>query len=706
MRRIPTPLQAVRCTCRVVVTSLLVLALRARVVRAAEASASASSATTIPAVESKDARAPGPWGFTTTLATGGVGGDFGNLFIRPATWDYSFFRQKGVWRAGLGMTFGSFRMQEPYQHEPEWGFQQVYLFGTRVFHPGQAVQPYILARAGIARLRPRSTLFKIDPLPPNWESGQHIIEKTDGFSIGLAPGLEYKVTRAAYADVSASFTYFNVSDYDLSPVGQPPRSQGTVWEGRLGLTWFPNGDRQGEGEQGGRRDPWGVRSSYGWAAGEVLAINNLAGVAAQYVRDVDWSETSPRSWWENIKTGFQYDPDTFKTNQWTHPFNGAAYYNSSRANGLGYWPSTGFALGGAFEWECCGETQAMSFNDMFSTVIGGISLGEAQYRLSSEILDNQAQGTGRFWREFGAFFVDPVREFNRLVSGDANRVMENPSDPMDWRPKAARTFVATGVRSIGEGASLAHDTQTYATILLNHSHGDVFANQRRGPFDYVDFIAELNFGAKVALSNVQIRGDLASWPLGGPSADHVFALVQHFDYQNNTAYLFGGQSVAASLSSRFRTSNRAGVTTRLDGEVILLGAVNSEYSQLADVANPERLREYDYGPGLGTTARADLLISGRPLLSALYRFTWISVTNGSVYEKGSYGLDANHYLQSAGLRLDVPVKRQLGIGADAFYFLRNSDFTVTNSVTGREGIQHIRQRNPQLRFYLSTNRMR
>ena len=131
------------------------------------------------------------------------------------------------------------------------------------------------------------------------------------------------------------------------------------------------------------------------------------------MRDVDWSETNPRSWWQNIQTGFTYDPDTFKTNQWTHPFNGAAYYNSSRTNGLGYWPSAAFALGGAFEWEMAGETQAMSFNDMVSTAIGGIALGETQYRLSSEILNNRSQGWGRFWREFGAFFVDPVRGTNR-----------------------------------------------------------------------------------------------------------------------------------------------------------------------------------------------------------------------------------------------------------------------------------------------------
>jgi hypothetical protein len=416
---------------------------------------------------------------------------------------------------------------------------------------------------------------------------------------------------------------------------------------------------------------------------------------------VDWSETSPRSWWANIKHGFEYDPDMFKTNQWTHPFNGAAYYNTARSNGIGYWPSAAIAAGGAFEWEMGGETQAMSSNDMFSTIIGGITLGEAQYRLSSEILNNQARGMGRFVKELGGFIVDPVRGFNRLISGDAKRVSDNPTDLMDWRPANAQTFFATGVRVIGEESSITKDTKTYGSVLLNYNYGDVFDNPRRKPFDYMEFVGELNLGADVALSNVQIRGDLASWPLGGASSNHVLAIVQHFDYKNNTAYVFGGQSIGAALSSRFRLSKRVDLRTRVDGYGILLGAVNAEYSHLADIPNPERLREYDYGPGLGAAARAELVVSRRHLLSAGYRFAWISVTNGSVYEKGNLGLDANHYLQGADARLVIPVKGAFGIGGDAFFFLRNSAYTVTDAVTGRDVVQHIRQHNPQLRFYLA-----
>ena len=658
----------------------------------------------------------GHWGFTTLLGTGGAGGDFGNLFRNPVIWNYQFFRQYSVWRVGLGLSFDSFKMKAdpnqpagtpPYQDEPEWGYQEISLFGTRLFNTKGTIRPYVQVHAGTARIRPRSEYFVMNPLPPDFESGQQRMKASDGFQVGVVPGLEFRLGRAAFLDASLDLTYFHVSEYDLSPVGQPPRSSGTSWVGRFGVTWLPNGEQTGPGAEPGKRDAWGVQRSFGWAAGEVLAINNLSGVAAQYIRNVDWSETNPRSWWDNIKTGFKYDPDTFKTNQWTHPFNGAAYYNSARSNGVNYWGSTGFALVGAFEWEMAGETQRMSLNDMFATTIGGIALGESMYRLSSEILDNQSTGMGRVWREIGGFFTDPVREFNRLVRGEAKKVAPNPVDPIDWRPPGGTNFVAMGVHVLGEGSSITNNVETNATLLLNHHYGNVFDNDRRGAFDYVDFVAELNTNAKVALGNVQIRGDLASWPLGGgEKPDHVLSLVQHFDYVNNTAYEFGGQSLGAALNSRFRLSDSLGLTTRVDADGILMGGINAEYSRLAEVPNPERLREYDYGPGIGTQVRVDLSRSGRPLLGALYRFAWIKVTNGSIYVGDQAGSDANHRVQAAGLRLVVPVVGSFGVGADAYVFLRNSHYAVIDSVTGQRLDQYIKQRNPQVRVYLAFSNSR
>jgi hypothetical protein len=49
------------------------------------------------------------------------------------------------------------------------------------------------------------------------------------------------------------------------------------------------------------------------------------------------------------------------------------------------------------------------------------------------------------------------------------------------------------------------------------------------------------------------------------------------------------------------------------------------------------------------------------------------------------------------------VKKAIGIGADLVLFQRDSHFAVTNSTTGETVQQHISQRNPQLKIYISVN---
>jgi hypothetical protein len=646
---------------------------------------------------------PARWGFSGNLGFGTVGGDFDNILKEPISGEMNLFRTQGPWRFGLGVSFGSFRMETPYEAELEWGFQRTYLSATRMLRTEGRFRPYLQVRGGMARLHARSELFNIDPLPPDFEIGNSTTKPHNGFGVDFVPGFEWALNRSFALDFSGSFGYFSVDEVDFSPINKPAGSSGTVFEGRIGVRWHPDdGYPSGPASAGSPdkpRDAWGVAHNYGWAAGEVLGINLFSSAFNEYMRNGNFNQISPRSWWENIDHGFAFDNNEFRTNQFIHPFNGAAYFNSARSNGLDYWKSSGYALLGAFFWECCGETHPMSFNDMMSTGIGGIALGEMQYRLSSQILSNRATGKGRFFKELGAFFVDPVREFNRILSGRNGEQHDNPKDPMDWRPPNGASLLMVGARTIGEGKSISENTKTYFNIGFDHAYGSPFDNTRRKPFDYMDVALQLSGQEKVPLNVVRISGDIFSKPLGDAAApNHVLALTQRFDYMNNNAFEFGGQSLAATLYSRFRLSDKMGLSTRLDGLGLLLGAVNSEYAKFADVPDQERLREYDYGPGLGASAQAALSRSGRPLLMLLYRFQWISVSNGSIYSKGesSEGSDANHYIQAAGARLVIPIRGRFGFGADGFVFLRKSRFSFP-------GFRDIDQRNPQARVFLAWN---
>jgi uncharacterized protein DUF3943 len=643
------------------------------------------------------------WGLSAALGTGASGGDFGETLKKPIIGDFNLFKASvnDKWRFGVGVSFSSFVMEEPYDEELEWGFQQSYLFATRMLRSRDAaVRPYVQLRGGFARLHPRSELFAFEP-PPE-DPGDSPTLPANGYSIGVIPGVEIRLNRSLALDISGTADYFSVSEYDLSPVGAAPASSGFVYDVRLGLRWnADDGWPSGPPEAGWptvTRDAWGVRKNLGWAVAETIAINWGASASNEYTRNQNFTQLNPRSMWANFEHGFTYDDNQFKTNQLVHPFNGSTYYNAGRSNGFGYWESSLFALGGAFFWECCGETHPMSFNDMVATGLGGIAFGEATYRLSGEILNNQDTGKSRFFREFGAFLVNPIRGFNRALSGAWGRQYANPTEPLDWRPEEKRSFLVAGARMVGEGDSLSNNTKTYGLFALDHTFGSVFDNDRRKPFDSFAVTAQMSVGEKNPLTVWRLRGDLASWRLGS-SGNHALAIVQHFDYYNNQAYEFGQQAFGPSLFSRFKLSDTLGLRIRLDANAAILAAVNSDYAFLADVGDRERFREYDYGPGLGFGAEAVLTRKGIPLLTFAYRYHWIDVLNGSVFnpdanQGGLEGSGASHVLQAPGIRAFIPVFGKMGLGADALYFLRKSRYDLPV-------LADVDQRNPEARAYLA-----
>lgn len=66
----------------------------------------------------------------------------------------------------------------------------------------------------------------------------------------------------------------------------------------------------------------------------------------------------------------------FNTNLFAHPYHGNLYFNAARTNGMNFWQSYPFALGGSLMWEFLGENTPPSINDLLATSIGGTAIGE------------------------------------------------------------------------------------------------------------------------------------------------------------------------------------------------------------------------------------------------------------------------------------------------------------------------------------------
>jgi hypothetical protein len=672
------------------------------------------------------------WHLLGAFGFGAADGKYGDVLQKPLQWEVRLAKQSasGAWRFGVGLQFGSMDPAEDPNIPPEteelwlapdkeWARLETSFSVRRVFSPRANFRPYLEGRIGIERIHPRSELFYNKP-PDDLEPGESPTKATNGVGFTIQPGFEVALGKTLSLDLAAYATYYKTGSYDMSPLALPDVDSGFEWGGRVGLAWRPftatpqdparkallvdpaTGKPLPLPPADKSRDAWGVPRSWGWATAEMFAINWGASMFNEYVRDANFNQISPRSFWENLETGFTYDDNKFKTNQLIHPFNGATYFNAARANGIEFWGSSAMAIAGAFIWECCGETHPMSFNDMISTGIGGIARGEVMHRISSLILDNTKRGKHRFGREAAALLMNPIRGFNRAVTGDWSEVKGNPVDPYQWRP----TFhldIRAGARVIGEGESISENTNSYGFLEWALAYGDAWDPDNRRPYDRFDVIAQSNFGDKTRLGRLLIRGDLLSKLV---AKNHSLALQQDFDYIDNEAYEYGGQSLGPALLSRFELSPTTELWARTQAYFIVLGAVNSELSLLADVANQERIREYDYGPGVGGSVELYLMRKYRPLLVGRYRYSHISVSNGSIYNKGTgAGLDSNHNVHQLGFKLEIPITKRLAAGVDTSIFFRRSHYDFTGSdlppLIGEPGRRTITQRNPEVRAFLA-----
>jgi hypothetical protein len=682
---------------------------------------------------------PAPWHLYAGFGLGAADGKYGDVLQKPLQLDLRIAKQSasGAWRFGVGLQFGSMGPADDPNIPPEtevlwlapdkeWARLETSFSVTRVFNPRGNLRPYLQGRVGIERIHPRSELFYEQPPPEDLEPGDSPTKATNGIGFTIQPGFELALGKTLSLDVAAFADYYKTGSYDMSPLGLPDVDSGFEWGGRVGLAWQPFAASPPEPPKAappvdpatgklrplpppdGQRDAWGVRKSWGWATAETFGINFGAAMFNEYVRNANFNQISPRSFWANIKEGFTYDDNEFRTNQLIHPFNGATYFNAARANGIGFWGSSAMSIVGAFMWECCGETHPMSFNDMMSTGIGGIARGELSYRVSSLILDNTKRGKGRFGREAAALLFDPIRGFNRLVSGDATEVKGNPADRWDWRPDF-QLAVRAGARVIGEGESISENTNTYGFLELVLNYGDPWDGERHQPYDRFDVQSQSNFGDKTRQGRLLIRGDLFTKPLGD-GKKHVLTLQQDFDYIDNEAYEYGGQSLGPALLSRFRPSSTLTLISRVQAYAILLGAVNSDYAALAEVADQERYREYDYGPGVGGAVELYLQRKNMPLVTARYRYSYLDVSNGSLYNGktasgAQVGLESTHDVHQVNLKVEVPLTRSLSIGADGSIFLRRSRYDITEDTPefGEAGRRTITQRNPEVRAFLAWN---
>ena len=434
-------------------------------------------------------------------------------------------------------------------------------------------------------------------------------------------------------------------------------------------------------DEDGEKHPW-------IAAYEATGINVLVHCFDRFVMNEDFAEVNMHTIHKNFQHGFVWDNDQFSTNLFAHPYHGNLYYNAARSNGLTFWESAPYALGGSLMWEFCGEVEPPAINDLMATTFGGICIGEITHRVTDLILNDRSRGFSRFLREFAATAICPMRGFNRIVRGEAWRVDPNSGPYHDHSRFPASFSITAGARYLADDGSMFRG-EWNPYIGINLEYGDAFNRRENKPFDFFTADVKLGLSANQPLINaLHLMGRIWSAPIFSErSVDAEFGIYQHFNYydskpvkdgSNQTPYRISeAASFGPGMMVRFPET---GALRRLEQRVfvsgILLGGTKSDYYNVID-------RDYNMGSGfsLKTFTIMDFRRLGRFVLkSDYYRiFTWKGYEHKDLANTDPLFLNAQGDKGNAGLLVVNPhwefdLRGSMSISASSKYFVRYTHY--------------------------------
>ncbi len=404
-----------------------------------------------------------------------------------------------------------------------------------------------------------------------------------------------------------------------------------------------------------RKRPW-------VAALETFSINISTWLIDRYAFNKSYSHIG----WVDIKHNFTewycWDDDAFGESFAGHPFQGSQFYNSARSLGLSVWESIPYPALGYFMWGFFLENDLPSWNDQIFDIVGGINLGEVEYRLSSQVLDDSATGAERTGREILAFFLDPIREFNRIIYGDAFRtssINRQKREPLHGNISLGGMLVSNGAKLSG----LHFSPALTFDMVYGFDSSDIVVDH---PFDMLVFYGDIRY------SHFQSRGYFTYSTYGpwwareweGASGQRFsLGLFQHMDYLNNEAFEMGGMSTTAGFLSVFPLGGGSDLKFSIQAGG-LFGGVRNSYVLVGD-------RNYDYC--LGFTGKADVWFTYAPLGVISLHFTHFRA-KGIEAAATTEADEGNDILTLFTAQYAFPLTEALGLTLEYGRFARRQHF--------------------------------
>jgi hypothetical protein len=408
---------------------------------------------------------------------------------------------------------------------------------------------------------------------------------------------------------------------------------------------------------------------------QVLGINAFLMGFDRYVLKADYARIGFQTWGNNIKQGWEWDPDRFGVNFIGHPYSGSLYFNTARSNGYNFWQSAPYAIGGSLMWEYFGENTRPSYNDIMNTPITGIFLGEILYRLSSNILDDRATGSERVFREIFAGLIDPVRGLNRLFSGKMSRLTTKEI----YQKEPLNITIIGGSHKINEDATIFGKGPTNPMLSVQLDYGNPFEDRRRKPFDLFRLRTEFSYGVgRKILDNITGYGILFGKNSQAGKLSMLIGGFQYYDYWDNKSFELGAIAFGAGAFFKIPISKNSLFYTNLHAAVIPLAGNSTRFGP-----DTSQFRDYNYGGGLEAKVESTVTLGTDVTFSFLYHYYMIHTYVGAA---------GNNFIGILEPKISLRILKNMSIGFEHYIYADNRQLS---------GFDPIRSSRTEQKVFLS-----
>jgi len=398
--------------------------------------------------------------------------------------------------------------------------------------------------------------------------------------------------------------------------------------------------------------------------------------------DEPYGHTTFMTIWRDIRNpGWMWEEgDRFFVNNYMHPYHGSMYFAAARVSGFNFYESLIFAPLGAVMWEIAMEPGPASINDVITTSLGGISVGEMLHRLYLEALFSKSVAK----RAAGAL-ISPMSGLATLY----NRPSRETGGGNIYR-----TVLRTGVNktfAFLPGYEYYEASWDYPGGYLGLSvvYGDPFTQQSSTPYDHFEFSLDVAYNIKTIQITFVSDGYLFSYnPIYTERSILSTGLSMHcdiyytaediLDNHGHGNVMLGSNAIGWTLKNKRLLSEKSHLEFQAHAAVIVWG--NSLYNSGNPTKSPwgnfsmEDLRGA-YGAGeavkLGFAFSNDK--AGRLDLNAnAYHLIAIPVN-----EKHSFG---NLLFIYGALDYSFPLGKTIGIGLKSTYWKMLGFYNEANNV--------------------------